>query len=215
MTVSRSSFIAPSATAVRSMPRSRASCLAAAARAWRVVDGVGRDGAVPVVGADDLPAGAGGLLADGAGQAGDAGVVVDLDVDLVALDRLGLRLGLRRRRLGSGRPAARWSAACRGAAATTSRSVGSSPRVATNAIAAMATATMLSITTGEGKTTLRWSARASATRVGPGHRAQTSKPRRRAERWRWRSERSRRRRRTRSGSTSRASGRSIRALRTW
>ena len=61
----------------------------------------------------------------------------------------------------------------------TSRSVGSWPWVATYAMPAMATATMLSMTTGEGKTTPRW----LRWRIG-GRIAQTSKPRRRAERWR-------------------------------
>ena len=58
-----------------------------------VVDRGGGDGAVPVVGADDLPADVAGLLGDASGQAGDGGVVVDLDVDLAALDGgLGGRL---------------------------------------------------------------------------------------------------------------------------
>ena len=65
----------------------------------RVVDRRRRHGAVPVVGPDDLPADVGGTVGDLARQTGDAGVVVDLDVDLAALDgglgRLRLRLRAR------------------------------------------------------------------------------------------------------------------------
>ena len=70
----------------------------------RVVDGVGRDGAVPVVGAHHVPAGVGGVAGDPSGQAADAGVVEHHDVGLAALDRRLLRLlrllvGRRRGRL--------------------------------------------------------------------------------------------------------------------
>ena len=120
-----------------------------------VVDGAGRDGAVPVVGADDLPADGGGPVGDCAGQAGDAGVVVDLDVDLAALAR--------QEPAWASPGSASWSArgvvlgSASRATVVTSRSVGSPPRVATKAIAAIATAITLSITTGDGRTTPpRW-----------------------------------------------------------
>ena len=78
-----------------------------------VVDGRGGDGAVPVVGADHLPADLAGPRRDLAGQAGDVGVVEDDDVDLRAVHLRLLRLsrlvgvavrGRRRRglRLGDG-----------------------------------------------------------------------------------------------------------------
>ena len=138
ISVSRSRRIGSTAGAVRWMPRSSASVLAGPLEPLRVVDRGGRDGAVPVVGADDLPADVGGLVGDLAGEAGDAGVVVDLDVDLAALHgglRLGLRLGF-----GARGSAAGVSLGCSWTTVVTSRSVGSLPRVATNATPAIATA---------------------------------------------------------------------------
>ena len=146
-TVSRSSFMDSTAGWTRWMPRSRASSRPAALSRWREVDRGGRDGADPVVGADDLPPGAGRPVADAAGETGDAGVVVDLDVDLAAIDhRLGLLVGV-----GVGATGVSEGDAEGGAAAgVISRSVGAWSRVATKAIPAIATAMTLSITSGEG-----------------------------------------------------------------
>src|SRR5215217_5503625 len=57
-----------------------------------VVDGRRRDAAVPVVGADHLPARLGRRRGDPAGEPLDAGVVVDLDVHLALVDGRLLRL---------------------------------------------------------------------------------------------------------------------------
>ena len=93
------------------------------------------------------------VAATPAGEAGDAGVVVDLDVDLAALDR---RLGLLRLlRSGSGLRGVGVGRRLRRETVVTSRSVGSWSWVATSATPAIATAMMLSITTGDGKTTPR------------------------------------------------------------
>ena len=88
----------------------------------RVVHGARRDGAVPVVGADDLPARARGRAAVLPRQPGDPGVVVDLDVGPVTADRglLALASPPRRpaaepRRWGSGGVAVTGRAAWTGA----------------------------------------------------------------------------------------------------
>ena len=95
-TVSRSSRIEPVAGTSAGDAQVEGQQLARGLEPGGVVDGRAGDGAVPVVGADDLPADVGRGPGVAAGQTGDAGVVVDLDVDVaagdLALDRLLLAL---------------------------------------------------------------------------------------------------------------------------
>ena len=188
--------------------------LAAALSRWREVDGAW-PGSCRTSCRSRRPASPrrGGVRGDAAGQAGDAGVVVDLDVDLAALDRRLALLDLLRLLRGRRRatPSASASASRRAAPTVVviSRSVGSWPWVATKAMPAMAIGD-----DAEHHDRGREDDAALVAGAGTGH-AQTSKPRRRAERWRWRAARSRRSRRTSSGSASSASGRSISALSTW
>ena len=135
----------------RWMPRSSASCLAAALSRLRVVDGGGVDRAVPVVGADDLPADAG-WPARRPGRPGPVtGVVEDLDKTLPRLIA------------GFAASAASWSAVGRrrrrrlwcSETVAISRSAGGASRVTTKARPAMTTARCSRITTGDGRTTPR------------------------------------------------------------